>query len=80
MTGYEWEMTLQPPLWVWIIGIGFFVSICCAGWVNGHAKRYGKESTDRALWTVIAFLFPILGVLLYITIALKQPSQELVQR
>jgi len=71
----EWAMTLQPPLWVWIIVIGFIVQISCAGWVNDHAKRMGKESPDRALWTIIAFLFPILGVLLYITIALK-PTQE----
>jgi hypothetical protein len=60
---------------MWIIGIGFIVSLACAWWVNDHAKRMGKDPGDQALWTLIAFLFPILGVLLYIVVGLK-PTQE----
>lgn len=62
--------------WMWIVVIGFIVSVACAWWVNDHAGRMGKDPGDQALWTLIAFLFPILGVLLYITVGLKPPQES----
>ena len=60
--------------WMWIVVVGFIVSIACASWVNGHAKTVGKDDADRYIWVIIAFLFPILGVLLYIAVGLKPPQ------
>jgi hypothetical protein len=72
MNGYEWEMTLRPPLWVWVVVIGFIISFASAVWVFGDADREGIEPPYWGLWTVIVFLFPILGLLLYVTVGRRQ--------
>ena len=34
--------------WMWIVVVGFIVSIACASWVNGHAKTVGKDDAGNA--------------------------------
>jgi hypothetical protein len=58
--------------WMWIILIGFIVSFASAVWVFGDADREGIEPPYWGLWTVIVFLFPILGLLLYVTVGRRQ--------
>jgi hypothetical protein len=63
--------------WAWALIIGFLISCASAVWVNGDAEALGIESPYRGLWTVIAFFFPILGLLLYVTVGRKQASDLL---
>jgi len=58
--------------WAWIVIVGLIVSVASAVWVNGDAEALGIEPPYRGLWAVIAFFFPILGLLLYMTIGRKQ--------
>jgi len=57
--GYEWLIIIA--------------AIACALWVNIDAKR--REAKNAGLWTLVAFLFPILGLLLYLLVGGKTSEE-----
>jgi len=61
--GYEWLILL------WVI------PIACAVWVNRDAKRRGVA--HAGVWTLVAFILTIFGLLLYVIFARKEEAQEL---
>jgi hypothetical protein len=56
----------------WIIVIAL-IAIASPLWVYGDAKERGIS--DRGLWTLLAFLVPIAGLVLYLLLG-RKPSEE----
>jgi RNA polymerase subunit RPABC4/transcription elongation factor Spt4 len=48
--------------------------LVCAVWVNSDAKKQGVRNVG--LWTLVAFLFSILGLMLYLLVGRKHPEEK----
>lgn len=70
-------MTLFDPAFAPFIYLGLFVLVFLPALATiFHAIRHEKSGAAKALWVLIALLFPLLGPLLYVSYRLLSRRQN----